>query len=201
MTRSPYPDYDVRTKWDTPSWNAQTRKVMSHRLHAVPPRCFLDEAAFAVLEALCACVVPRPRGTEAVPIAPWIDAELSAGRGTGTRYATLPADGQAWRQGLKLIDAEAWAREGRSFAALDAPAQEAVLRAIDAGETRAQGINLPPRDFLRKLAFKRIVEIYYAHPAAMSEIGFGGPASPRGYVRLGGNRTDPWEAPAGRWER
>ncbi|MGH6677602.1 MAG: gluconate 2-dehydrogenase subunit 3 family protein, partial [Bradyrhizobium sp.] len=34
----------------------------------------------------------------------------------------------------------------------------------------------------------------YAHPAAWSEIGFGGPASPRGYVRLGANRRDEWEA-------
>jgi len=38
------------------------------------------------------------------------------------------------------------------------------------------------------------VSIYYAHPAAWNEIGFGGPASPRGYVRLGFDRRDPWEA-------
>ena len=25
--RNPYPDYDVLAKWDTPSWNAQTRAV------------------------------------------------------------------------------------------------------------------------------------------------------------------------------
>ncbi len=36
--------------------------------------------------------------------------------------------------------------------------------------------------------------LYYAHPKAWSEIGFGGPASPRGYVRLDGDRPDPWEA-------
>jgi hypothetical protein len=39
-----------------------------------------------------------------------------------------------------------------------------------------------------------VVGIYYAHPAAWSEIGFGGPASPRGYVRLGFDERDPWEA-------
>jgi hypothetical protein len=43
-----------------------------------------------------------------------------------------------------------------------------------------------------------IVRAYYAHPAAWSEIGFGGPASPRGYVRLAAGRQDPWEAPPGR---
>ena len=35
---------------------------------------------------------------------------------------------------------------------------------------------------------------YYSHPHAWSEIGFGGPASPRGYVRMDFDRRDPWEA-------
>jgi hypothetical protein len=48
--------------------------------------------------------------------------------------------------------------------------------------------------FFRKVLLREIVEIYYAHPAAWSEIGFGGPASPRGYLRLGANRHDSWEA-------
>jgi hypothetical protein len=39
-----------------------------------------------------------------------------------------------------------------------------------------------------------IVLAYYAHPSAWSEIGWGGPASPRGYVRLDFNDRDPWEA-------
>jgi hypothetical protein len=39
-----------------------------------------------------------------------------------------------------------------------------------------------------------IVLAYYAHPTAWSEIGWGGPASPRGYVRLDFNERDPWEA-------
>jgi hypothetical protein len=39
-----------------------------------------------------------------------------------------------------------------------------------------------------------IVSAYYAHPTAWNEIGFGGPASPRGYVRMGLDRRDPWEA-------
>jgi hypothetical protein len=48
--------------------------------------------------------------------------------------------------------------------------------------------------FFRHELLRLIVEIYYAHPAAWSEIGFGGPASPRGYLRLTANRRDSWEA-------
>ena len=36
--------------------------------------------------------------------------------------------------------------------------------------------------------------LYYSHPTAWSEMGFGGPASPRGYVRMELDRRDPWEA-------
>ena len=48
--------------------------------------------------------------------------------------------------------------------------------------------------FQRAFCCTRSVSVYYAHPAAWSEIGFGGPASPRGYVRMQANRRDPWEA-------
>jgi hypothetical protein len=54
---------------------------------------------------------------------------------------------------------------------------------------------LPAQRFFATVLLKEIVGVYYAHPAAWSEAGFGGPASPRGYVRLGLNQRDPWEAP------
>jgi hypothetical protein len=39
-----------------------------------------------------------------------------------------------------------------------------------------------------------LVSAYYAHPTAWSEMGFGGPAGPRGYVRMDPDERDPWEA-------
>jgi len=37
------------------------------------------------------------------------------------------------------------------------------------------------------------VNVYYAHPWAWDEIGFGGPAYPRGYMRLENGLPEPWE--------
>jgi hypothetical protein len=34
---------------------------------------------------------------------------------------------------------------------------------------------------------------FYAHPVAWSEMGFGGPAYPRGYKSLGLDKREPWE--------
>ncbi len=53
---------------------------------------------------------------------------------------------------------------------------------------------MPSKLFFTKRVLHDIVGAYYAHPTAWSEIGWAGPASPRGFVRLDKNRRDPWEA-------
>ena len=42
--------------------------------------------------------------------------------------------------------------------------------------------------------------VYYAHPYAWDEIGFGGPAYPRGYMRLEGGDAEPWEVREQRYD-
>jgi len=95
---------------------------------------------------------------------------------------------------MDAIEAEAKHRFRRSFNTLDAAEQDIVLHAMNDGTVEAPDwAELPSQMFMRKTLLREIVEIYYAHPAAWSEIGFGGPAAPRGYLRLGTNRRDSWE--------
>jgi hypothetical protein len=70
-----------------------------------------------------------------------------------------------------------------------------LLKAIQNGavDEKPWG-DLSPKLFFKKRLLHDVVSAYYAHPAAWSEIGFGGPASPRGYVRMFFDRRDPWEA-------
>ena len=43
---------------------------------------------------------------------------------------------------------------------------------------------------------RSVLAAFYSHPWAWNEIGFGGPAYPRGYARLGDrHEREPWEAP------
>jgi hypothetical protein len=100
---------------------------------------------------------------------------------------------EAWERGLDAIDAEARARFGHGFAVLDGGQADAVLRAVECGETIADW-PFPPEVFWSWRLLTDVVSAYYAHPSAWSAMGFGGPASPRGYVRLDANRRDPWEA-------
>lgn len=176
--KTPYPGYDVLAKWDSPSFDDPTRAVLSGRLGGVPAR-----------------LVPQPERANPIPIAPWIDDMLLHERGEGFRYEGMPHLRPSWHTGLAAIDAEARGRHGGGFAALDAARQDALLAAIAAGEADpAHWDGLPAQRFFFEVLLKTVAGVYYAHPEAWNEIGFGGPASPRGYVRLGFSQRDGWEA-------
>jgi hypothetical protein len=194
---SPYPGYDVLAKWDSPSYDDTTRKVLSDRLDEVPARRFLTEAQWNLLEAVNARLLPQPDRAQPIPITPWIDAMLEEENGEGFRHPDMPPMRDAWRIGMAGIDAEARAGHGGAFCELDAAAQDATLRRIAGGQADpALWPGVQPVRFFVQLLLKTSAGIYYSHPDAWSEIGFGGPASPRGYVRMGMDQRDPWEAEA-----
>jgi hypothetical protein len=193
--RPRFPGYDVLAKWDSPSFDAVTRAVLAARLDDVPPRRWLTQDEWDLLDAVNARLLPQPDRDRPIPITPWIDAMLHDDRGEGYRHPDMPPLRDAWRQGLAAVDAEARRLHDRPFVRLDAAAQDAVLVTLADGRAaspRWQGLDAQ-RFFIHHL-LKTAAGIYYAHPLAWNEIGFGGPASPRGYVRLGFDGRDPWEA-------
>ena len=195
--RTPYPSYQVLDKWDTVSFNEATRRVVAHRLEKVPARRFLDADRYALLRAVVDDLLPQPERSEAerIPVEAFIDEMLQADRGSGTRYADTPPQREAWRRGLDGIEHEAKRRHGRGFRDLALADRHALLQAIDNGDVDADAWSgVQPKRFFRSVLLKEAVKIYYAHPSAWNEMGFGGPAAPRGYVRLGPNEVDPWEA-------
>ena len=195
MLKTPYPGYDVLDKWQSVSFDAPTRSVLGRRLHDLPGRRFFTETEWNLLGAIAARLLPQPDRKPPIAIVPWIDEALAAGRGEGFRHDDMPPLALAWHAALKAIDAEARRRHARGFVELDAAARDGVLRAVQAGEVDAAlWDGVPAQRFFTEVLLKTVVGVYYAHPAAWSEIGFGGPASPRGYVRLGLNERDPWEA-------
>jgi hypothetical protein len=189
-----YGGYDVLAKRASPSFDPLTRAVVERRIGEPPPRRFLDAGAFQLLEAACARLLATPPGDP--PIANWIDADLAEDRGEGFRHPDMPPLQEAWRRGLAGLDREAQRRCGAGFADLEGERQDEVLRALQAGKADPDAFHgLPAKRFFTHLLLKSAVSHFYGQPSAWSEIGFGGPASPRGYVRLGLDRRDPWEAP------
>ena len=190
-----YPGYDVLAKRDTPSWNEATRQVIDARLAIVDSPRFFNQQEWRTLRAICDGIVPQPGRRAAVPIAAMVDRKVAQDRRDGYRDARLPPLREAWRRGLAALEAAAQARAGASFHVLLATARDELLRDMQHGKLDGpEWDGMPSNVFFKERAAHDILAAYYSHPLAWNEIGFGGPASPRGYVRMYFNRRDPWEA-------
>ena len=193
--RNRYPDADVLAQRG--HWDDATRRVILDRVQHVPAFRFFDLHERATLEALCALIIPqehRPRDRR-VPLAPWIDARCAGGHSDGFRLDDMPPNPEAWRLGLRGLDETSRARFGNDFTSLDTEGQRRVLESIRRGNPAGNTWEkMPAKRWWIFIALRQITAVYYAHPFAWDEIGFGGPAYPRGYFALNHGYPEPWEA-------
>jgi hypothetical protein len=190
-----YPGYDVLAKRGTQSWNAPTRQVIDRRLAIANEPRFFSPAEWQTLHAVCDRIVPQPKDRAPVLLPAYVDRKMADGMLDGFRYAQLPPQGEAWQRGLAALDQAAQDAQGAPFHALSAERQDELLRRMQQGElTGPAWGGMPCKLFFEHRVLPDITHAYYAHPTAWNEIGFGGPASPRGYVRMALDRRDPWEA-------
>ena len=191
----PYPNYDVLAKHDTVSWNDKTREVVDRRLSLEIADGVLSETQLATLGMVKARVCPDPEGRPPTTTLAMVVERIRENSTEGFRHHELPRTAEAWRRGLDAIEAEAHLRFGSRFAELEAGSADAVLRSIQEGDVCApEWEDLPPETFWKWRVIPDLVSCHWSQPSLWSAMGFGGPASPRGYVRLSENRRDPWEA-------
>jgi len=190
-----YPDYDVLES--RASWDEATAQVVDHRPSLVSggPLSFFSAREAATVRAFCDTCVANDSDPR-VPIAEMIDEKLAAGRLDGYQYADMPDDRDTWHQVLAGLDETASRYGTPNFAALDRASREALVGELAKGRLGGgsfQGLNVS-RAF--SVCMRMILAAFYAHPWAWNEIGSGGPAYPRGYMRLGGVAVrEPFERP------
>ncbi|MFJ9824865.1 GMC oxidoreductase [Streptomyces sp. NPDC101160] len=185
------------------AWDPVTRAVVLARLH--PPPCrFHTPAEQAVAGPLLDLLVGQAHTPGRLPLLELVDQRIAAGAadgggGEGWHHADLPEDGPAWRLSLAALDAEARLRhDGTGFAGLSVGDRHRLLSVL-ARRAREPG----PAPLWHGLPLAHVWELwlrqacagYYSHPLAWDETGFGGPAFPRGYVRLGRGLREAWEDP------
>ncbi|HLI53289.1 MAG TPA: gluconate 2-dehydrogenase subunit 3 family protein [Acidimicrobiales bacterium] len=190
-----YPDYDV---FDArPTWDPATARVVDERMGMAGRRLtFFREEEQLTLRAFCdVCVAQdaEPR----VPVAEMVDEKLAAGRLDGYQYADMPDDRDTWHLVLAGLDEVAAGRYGaESFAAADTATQEAIVGLLAKGELSGGSWDRLNVSRAWSVCMRMILAAFYSHPWAWNEIGFGGPAYPRGFMRLGPLSTrEPFERP------
>jgi hypothetical protein len=178
-----YPDQDVIA--DAANWDEPTRRVVLARLSLPRTLSFFVADEEPTLRAFCDVVVfqdAEPR----VPVVAMIDQKLAEGRLDGFQYADMPDDRETWRLVLRGLDEVSQHEYGSSgFAACSWETREALVGQLASGVLGGgvwNGINVKRA---WSVCARMILAAFYSHPWAWNEIGFGGPAYPRGYMRLG----------------
>ncbi len=197
-----YPGYSTLSQQKY--WDAATRKVVFERVNHVPPYRFFCPDEARLLEAVCERILPQDDRDDAhkIAIAPHIDKRLYDGHIDGYRYESMPPDREAHQLGLRAIEQIAHHLYSMSFLDLTPGDQEQVLKTIHGGKPPA-GEDIWKRMPVHRywmLLVQDCVEVYYAHPWAWDEIGYGGPAYPRAYMRLERGEPEPWEVEERRYE-
>ena len=190
-----YPGFSTLSQQDF--WDEATRTVVLNRIREVPPIRFFTPEEAVLMQAVLDRVLPQDDrdADHQIPLLPFIDQRLYYGRIDGYRYDSMPPDGVAHRLGLRAIDAIARHLHATPFITLGPTEQDEVLRTIHDGHPpateeiwRQMSVN-----YYWAMLIQDAAEVYYAHPFAWDEIGFGGPAYPRGYMRLERGEPEPWE--------
>ncbi|HZY71853.1 MAG TPA: gluconate 2-dehydrogenase subunit 3 family protein, partial [Edaphobacter sp.] len=179
------------------SWDKTTRKAVTERVEKIPPLCFFSAEDAALLSAVVDRLLPQDdrAETSTIPILPVIDERLYKNSLNGFRYEDMPPDQDAYKLGIRAIGEMAHKRFGQSFLNLTIHRQELILKSIHDGKPDPDNPvwhRMPIHRFWA-LLMEDCVTAYYSHPWAWDEIGFGGPAYPRGYMRLENGLPDPWE--------
>jgi gluconate 2-dehydrogenase subunit 3-like protein len=187
--RGRYPDYDLLEQ--ASHWDEATRRVVLDRVERVPPIRFFDEREVATLGCFCDLVLAQDTEPR-IPVLAMVDEKLYVKRGDGYRHEDMPPDPQAWRQVARLLDATAAEAGAEGFSAAARPTQLRIVERFAAGELDWEGL---PVSKAWGLVMRDVLGAFYSHPWAWNEIGFGGPAYPRGYARLAAGQREHWEGP------
>jgi hypothetical protein len=186
--RGRYPDYDVLE--EAGHWDEATRKVVLDRVDRLPPIRFFNEREVATLGAFCELVLAQDAPPR-IPVLAMVDEKLYENRGEGYRHEDLPPDPQVWREVARMLDAAA-GDGAEGFAAAPRDAQLRIVGRFAEGELDWDGV---PVAKAWSVVMRDALSAFYSHPWAWNEIGFGGPAFPRGYARLGAGQREHWESP------
>jgi len=186
-----FPGFDVLGQ--AGHWDQVTADVVTARTGPPPAVKFFTGPQEPCARALLNLLTGQDGsdGEPAVPVLEMVDSRLAAGETDGWRYADMPEDGQAWRDTLSYLDADAGLRCGTSFAGASVIDQMALVQAVQ--ELKSADWHGLPAAHVWSLWTRYACTAFYAHPFAWAEIGFPGPAYPRGYKNAGVGKLEPFE--------
>jgi hypothetical protein len=188
--RGRFPGFDVLDQ--AHRWDDVTAGVVLARLTLPSMLSFFTEQEVGIARAMLDLLLGQDSEPR-VPILPLIDARLATGETDGWHYEDLPEDGQAWRDTLAHLDEDAHARHDTGYAGITDARQARLLQDVQDLSHNGEDWHGLSAKHVWSLWTRYACAAFYSHPWAWNEIGFSGPAYPRGYLNPGINAREKWE--------
>jgi hypothetical protein len=185
-----FPGFDVLDS--TGDWDQVTAGVVLERLSPTTQLAFFTSFEVSVARPLVDLLLGQTAEPR-VPVLELIDTRLARGETDGWHYDDMPEDAQAWRQTLRWLDDDAHAKLHRGFAHLVGDEQAELIQAVQNLVHDGKSWHDYPAQQVWSLWTRYACTAFYSHPWAWNEIGFPGPAYPRGYLNAGVDRLEHWE--------
>ncbi|MGI8580450.1 MAG: gluconate 2-dehydrogenase subunit 3 family protein [Solirubrobacteraceae bacterium] len=186
-----YPEWDVLEQ--APHWDEVTRDLVLERARTTPPIRFFDAEQARTLEAFCNTVTAQDSEPR-VPVLAMVDKKLHEGKLDGYRYHDMPKDTETWKLVARGLDEAAAAQGAGSFAELDLEQRREVCGRVADGKLAGGVWEDLPCSKAWSVVMRAVLSEFYSHPWAWNEIGYAGPAYPRGYMRMNQGEKEPYEA-------
>jgi hypothetical protein len=185
-----FPGFDVLALAE--QWDQVTAGVVLARLAMPSMLSFFTPAEVAIAAPLLDLLLGQDTDPK-VPVLGLIDTRLSVGETDGWHYDDMPEDGQAWRDTLAALDEDAQSRYGAEFSDLPASQQARLIQDVQDLADHGEKWHDWPAGHVWSLWTRYVAAAYYSHPWAWNEMGFPGPAYPRGYLNPGVNAREGYE--------
>jgi hypothetical protein len=182
-----YPEYDVLA--NAGHWDEVTRELVLSRVDQVPAVRFFSPAEERTLRRFCDLVMAQDTDPR-IPVLEMVDAKLASGQLDGYRHHDLPEDPQTWQLVAAGLDQAARG----AFADCDPDEAARIVGLFAKGDLEGGVWETTPCAKAWSVVMRWVVSAFYSHPWAWNEIGYGGPAYPRGYMRLGIGQREPHQA-------
>jgi hypothetical protein len=173
--------------------SAATRAVLEDRAQPVDgTNRYLSPDLYATLQQVVAAVLPQGAIGTDVDIAATIDLRLREGTNPGWRFADLPADGEAYRQGLSVFAKMLEQTPMKLFERMPPPAREGYLRCVANGDVDGPA-QFPLSRWLGMLR-NDVVKAWLSHPSTMQALELYGFADGATGTVNGATETEGWQA-------
>ncbi|WP_052960246.1 gluconate 2-dehydrogenase subunit 3 family protein [Mycobacterium sp. EPa45] len=188
--RGRFPGFDVLAQAHT--WDEVTAGVVLGRLAPPGGLSFFTDGEVAVARQLLDLLLAQDAEPR-VPVLELIDSRLAAGETDGWHYDDMPGDGQAWRDSLAALDGDAHERYGTGYDDLSTARQARLLQDVQNIADAGDSWHGWPAAHVWSLWTRYACTAFYSHPWAWNEMGFPGPAYPRGYLNAGIDAHESYE--------